>query len=668
MRYLIFIILIIQTFTSIDAQSTNLLVSNSKEDPGEVINIKWLSSNIIYEEGVNLYRKEEGTPFWQKVNSAPITKGQYKIPAYAFDQDSSLAGYVEMAADMTPDQLVGLGKAFMLLKTVYSNQFALYLGIQFNDSTVKKGVTYRYMLKKIKGDKELFEGISNPIIPGNFEPIAPPLDVRVEGKNKKVNIWWKVENERFHSINIYRYSNFDTIQKKLNPLPIVLAERPGPDGKIGYPDVYFVDTKVNNDTNYFYSLAGIDFFGRESKYSGFVMASPRNRTPPPAPELIKPQVKLLDVDLFWVQKDSKKVVGYYVYRTPSIYKPFERISDELLSPLSVRIHDKVDIPGNYYYYIASVDKNGNEGKSNMVMAEFLDIYPPPAPKNLKAVADSGQITLTWNSVEDDHLEGYRLYRTVNADNKAYYALMNAVPIKDTTYVDKLPFNALNKFYYVVVSLDSSLNMSEHSLPASAILPDVVPPDVPFIKKISNLDGTLDIEWLTNRDADLMGYHLFREELVDSVPQITRVNKSIIPAGKNNYVDIAVNKNVKYNYFMKAIDSVGNLSAPSELYPAILFSEDKPKEIGLKNISVTPDKNSKQVNIEWQYSNSDDIKGVVIFRRSNEDRLRPVSGLIKERKYSDTLPKADSDYYYVLIAYSLSGEKWTSTEYLINNAK
>lgn len=658
------IITLIAGFTFIyatNAQQTRVVTSNSLEFPGKTINIKWVSENIIYPEGVNIYRKTDNNPIWKKLNNTPYKMGTYQIPDSAFDADSALREYIEFANEIkTPSELTGIAKVFFMLEMVYSNEFSKYIGVQFDDEDIEFDRTYQYMIKRVKGDKELFEGISEPIIAGTYIGGASPEEVRVEGENKKVNIWWKIDNERFHSINIYRYTSVDPEKKKINTKPIVLAKVPQQDGSLDYPKVYFTDFDVRNDTNYFYSLVGIDFFGRETQLSDFKMASPRNRRPPPAPELKVPDVELLDVNLNWIPNDTKKIIGYNIYRTSSIYREFEKLTDEMLTNLAVRFHDKVDNPGNYYYYVASVDKNNNEGKSNMVMAEVMDIYPPPVPQNLTAAADSGQITLSWDSVKDEQLLGYRLYRTVDVSNKSFYALMNAEPIKETTYVDKLPFNARNSFFYVVVAVDSALNMSDYSSPASAVMPDVVPPDAPFIKEIAPIENSLQIKWLPNLESDLLGYHLYRNNQVDSLTNTVRINNGIIPIGKTSFVDLNTDYDITYHYYLKAIDSVGNLSAKSNLYPAKTSKQQKAQDFELRGISAKPSPDGKQVKLSWQTTNSNSIKGVVVFRKSGEDEnLKPVSGLIKENNFNDKLTSTNQSYYYVLIAYAHNGDKWNS---------
>ena len=649
-------------------QKAGMVTSNSKEFPGKVINVKWITDSILFSEGVNIYRKENDIPIWVKLNEEPIVLGKYQIPDSAFVIDTDLQQYIDFATGAEPTGLEGMARAFFLLEMVFSNEFAKFIGTQYDDEDITLGNTYQYMVKKIKGDKEIFVAVSEPLVVGPFVPEAPPSGVRSEGLNKKVNLWWDVENDRFHSINIYRYSNYSEIPEKINTKPVVLSERVGPDGKMGYPDVYFTDKDVNNDTNYFYSIAGIDFFGRETEYTKPVMASPRNRTPPPAAQMKNPNVNLLDIELSWIPGDMKKVVGFNVYKSPSIYQPFTRINDQMLSTVAVRYSDKVEKPGYYYYYVTTVDKNGNEGKSNMVMAEIMDIWPPPVPQNLSAKADSGTITLEWNSVEDEHLAGYRLYRTIDAHNKAYYVLINAEPVKDTVFVDNLPFNARNKFYYSVVSVDTAFNMSDFSTPASAVLPDIVPPDVPFIKEIKVVDNkALEVNWLKNLEPDLNGYNLFREELKnDSVWDTQKVNPTLIEGSKSSYIDFKVEKGHQYNYFLQALDSVGNTSGFSNKFPAVIELPMVSGAIELKNIELGYNPKRNEVGISWKIPQENTAKGVVVFRSDTLGApFVPVSGLVKLEEFKDDPPKDQTELTYRLECYSTTGEKWQSGNYKVS---
>ena len=54
------------------AQTKIILRNRNSKD----VEIKWYSQKLFYEEGVNIYRKEQGQTTWKKLNSTVITSGE----------------------------------------------------------------------------------------------------------------------------------------------------------------------------------------------------------------------------------------------------------------------------------------------------------------------------------------------------------------------------------------------------------------------------------------------------------------------------------------------------------------------------------------------------------------------------------------------------------------
>src|SRR5690606_19237776 len=106
---------------------------------------------------------------------------------------------------------------------------------------------------------------------------------------------------------------------------------------------------------------------------------------------------------------------------------------------------------------------------------------------------------------------YRIYRTINKNDKNKFNLLNAAPIKVNSFTDKLPKNAKNKFLYFIVAVDSSYNKSEASEAVSVQMPDIIPPVKPLLKSLTNIENSIIAEWIPNKDNDLMGYDLYRSE-------------------------------------------------------------------------------------------------------------------------------------------------------------
>lgn len=181
-NYKQFLLLIIlnYSFSLLAQNSTNLdsispvLVTNHTDNYHNKIIIKWLTDDLIYPLGVNIYRQEFGDITWVKLNAKPLVKGFFTPSLDDYKADTTLKSYVEMAKAMQPIDLKEFVKIYVLVKSVQSPAFARFIGIQYDDSLITKGTVYRYKViaKTTKGEKIL--GYSNFLQADKFIPDTPP--------------------------------------------------------------------------------------------------------------------------------------------------------------------------------------------------------------------------------------------------------------------------------------------------------------------------------------------------------------------------------------------------------------------------------------------------------------------------------------------------------------
>lgn len=88
-----------------------------------------------------------------------------------------------------------------------------------------------------------------------------------------------------------------------------------------------------------------------------------------------------------------------------------------------------------------------------------DIFPPPVPANLTAVAGTGAVSLIWDAVEAADLAGYVVLRG-DAPGEKLVPLFET-PITDTTYKDATTV-AGTRYVYAVVAVDKTSNRSGES--------------------------------------------------------------------------------------------------------------------------------------------------------------------------------------------------------------
>jgi hypothetical protein len=94
----------------------------------------------------------------------------------------------------------------------------------------------------------------------------------------------------------------------------------------------------------------------------------------------------------------------------------------------------------------------------------LDTFPPAAPKNLRAVAEEGAISLVWNPNAEPDLGGYLVLRGDAAAGGALQPITKE-PISDATYRDTGVVSGV-RYVYAVVAVDRA-TPTRNSSPPSA---------------------------------------------------------------------------------------------------------------------------------------------------------------------------------------------------------
>ena len=82
----------------------------------------------------------------------------------------------------------------------------------------------------------------------------------------------------------------------------------------------------------------------------------------------------------------------------------------------------------------------------------VDVFPPPVPASLGAVASEGAVSLIWDGVDAPDLAGYVVLRADKPEGP--FMPLFDVPIRETTYRDGTAKPGV-RYVYVVVSADSS---------------------------------------------------------------------------------------------------------------------------------------------------------------------------------------------------------------------
>ncbi|MGE0590727.1 MAG: fibronectin type III domain-containing protein [Cyclobacteriaceae bacterium] len=637
------------------SQEGKILVRNgvSNSEANAKIQIKWYSQSLVYPDGVNIYRRGNGSQLWQKLNTTPV-RVQRRASADMLQRDEDIEAFLEMAQNINSTSENGFLLLNLFIKSFQSEDLSKVIGIHWDDETASWGESYQYKVTRFSGSREEDVGVSEEIAVGTYQADKPVKGFEAVLDSAIVKMTWQAEEGRFYGTNIFRRDAIDTTWVKLNKNPIVLSEAPG-----AAPEstVMFQDTQVKEGNTYQYKITGLDFFGAETEESKAVIVEIEDITPPPTPYGLSKKVSNQVVQLTWVIRETDDIKGFYVYRSIKSEGPFIKLNEVPFERTNYSFSDSVSV-GFYYYYVSSTDLAGNESPSNPILVEVQDTTPPAPPSQLMAKSDTGKVVLLWKQNMEADLAGYHVFRT-SADSISSFLLVNSTPLKDTTYTQVLPSNVGNTFSFHVVAVDTSFNRSRPSAVVAVKLPDVTAPVQPFISSLRQREDSVLIEWLPNPETDLKGYRLRRMQ-GESLDSLIEVN---LPINATRYVDWLPERG-KYRYDLTAIDTSGNKS-PVSIVHHVTFSQQLAGDF-LK-LEANYSRRKKRLQLEWVVERGK-FEGFVVFKKDEKDIWRPVSGLQPALKFEQKDVDEKQKLIYQVRAYSRSGDVVLSPEVTVKKGR
>ena len=672
-RIVIFVQVIIWAQLS-QAQNPTTLVRVASTLDGKGISVKYLSPSLTFAEGVNIYRTEKGQNDFQKLNELPIKIGTQQVDPTNFDSDPN-SKFIKQWLDEDKNQQNnsnGFSNLMILFQLAVSEPLALHTGIQYNDFSAQTNTDYIYEVRKIDNGKEIPIGQSQAIRIKNYQASPPLKDIVVSANDddQTVDFKWQVEQDKIVAVHIYRSETPNQKGTRINERPILVLKSPNAQGEKVYPDIFFKDYDLIAGKMYSYTLEGIDAFGRPTQSSEAIPIQIKDTEPPAAPGKLELENKINGVSMSWLPSSSEDVKGYRIYRSTQLEQGYQVIED--LVPSTVYT-DPLNAVGHYYYVVAAVDEVGNETKGIVAYVYRPDLIPPLVPSNVQAESDTGIIKLSWDHNKEVDLVGYVVFRSLDRDHGLNYSRLMITPQSQNSFIDTLPKVRRNEMIYAVAAVDTAGNMSPKTVPIYIAMPDVIPPDAPFIKNVSISEAGINIEWLPNNEPDLEGYQLFRcpknnpdnwQVIHDNILTPQQVGVSL---SANSYTDRSNKSDSEiYCYKIHAVDTTGNISAPSNIYT--IKTKREKTELNQPELNLQYKKRNKAITLNWTAEQTEQLKGYIIFRKENYNNYKPVSTLLKKTEYIDKKIKSGTNYQYKVKAFYQTGAKAESNVEVISTSE
>lgn len=189
--------------------------------------------------------------------------------------------------------------------------------------------------------------------------------------------------------------------------------------------------------------------------------------------------------------------------------------------------------------------------ANNRRADFTsgDTTPPAVPSGLAvAGVTANSVSLSWNSVSDPDLAGYRVYRDGQFAGNASGTSFTASGLGSGT-----------NYSFTVSAIDSSGNESAESSAVSATTSsgggggDTTPPAAPSgLAVTASTETSLTLDWSDNSEGDLAGYRVTLDGALAGQPSSSSFTFGGLASGSS------------YELGVSAVDTSGNISQPSSL--------------------------------------------------------------------------------------------------------
>jgi uncharacterized protein len=650
-RNLVLVILSLLCNLQLQAQGSKIYLSDK---PGStrarrVIQLKILTPELYFKDGINIYRKDVNDNEWQKLTEKPLQKAELIEPKS--DQDEDYSFYYSVMTATSANENDKNTTDFMILSSLLTNNnFARLCGVYFEDENVKDDHIYSYKITILNNGKETDGAVSAEIKAGDYSRANSPSVIIARRDKKRVFIRWKKE-DRFPTWNIYRRDSSGTDFVKVNETPVMIFDQTAAKDSDTW---YFQDTTIQEGKTYFYKLSGLDVFTNESELSKEYRIKIADLTPPKAPDTVSFVIKDFEVTLSWKYDHlPKNIKEFNILRSRNMNDIMAPVNKSPLNNNQLNYSDKVPVLNRVYYYAVEVkDFNNNISTSSVIIVNVPDAIAPLAPVIISAIGDTGKVYLTFAKPPEDDFRGFKIYRSLTPLDDDFMLLTPDLH-PGLKYIDTIQKTSQVPYYYKIQALDSAFNESKYSNIVKVKLRDILPPAQPFIKNIITDQNGITIEWLPNLEYDLKGYYVYRSTGKDS-GKWQNLTPLILDKKLTSYKDIIPLAGITCYYSIAAADSSGNLSEKSNIYSALLPGEiSKPQPPANARGKYT--KETNEVTLEWSYKPNDDFLGFIVLRREDKDgEYIALTGMINETHFSDKKIITGKVYHYLIKAVNKNG--------------
>ncbi len=471
-----------------------------------------------------------------------------------------------------------------------------------------------------------------------------------ENDSAMAQAWAIIQDSRQQSPAKSDYSVADFEMNRMTLLLLFAEFNPSVARALG---LAFVDSTISKNTSYRYSIAvPFSATGDTLVCETFV----ETNVPQVVPPVIGLRAKGVDeiVQLSWSLMPSQS--AYHIERSEDgeswnriTLRPFVSMID---GESTISYSDSVENFKLYYYRVIAIDAFGRESRDAVtVSAIAVDRRPPQPPLFEVCERTARGARLEWlNPSPELDLAGYGILRSESPEDG--FVPVNREPLSRflTTFEDSLSMPGT--YFYSVVAIDTSGNISPMSARQMIVVQDTVAPRAPLtLEAMADSNGVVKLKWSKSPEQDIAGYRAYRKLSDASANEWLPIFSGAI---KDTFAFETLKQGVQdeFEYSIRSQDAQGNLSQMSK--PIRVRQPDllPPSAPVLRNISVS----SHMVTFDM-VSASRDVSAYKITRVLRRDkRSAPTEFETDANVWSDSTLEQGEWYGYSFAAIDHAGNQ------------
>jgi prepilin-type N-terminal cleavage/methylation domain-containing protein len=379
------------------------------------------------------------------------------------------------------------------------------------------------------------------------------------------------------------------------------------------------------------------------------------KSPPSAPEIEEIGIGDQTLNLFWrgPENDGGSEIKYY-----ELYRSLPNSTETLVTTTLFNYYSDAGLTNGqtYCYRVRAVSEIG-QGDFSYKRCAKPGKEPLP-PSNFSASSGNKKITLSWSPPTDNGgsvVDSYFIYyRLLGENNWRYLFEFSAYPTNSYSFVHQDLTNGLT--YEYQIRAQNEFGLSDPSQTSSTPRGYPLPPTK---LQTSLLTNGIKLDWqppLSNEGSNLSYYKIYRKAENSSIFSL------IATTTATSYNDFSVNKDEFYDYYVTAVNSVGE-SKKSNIDRNCYGNECifDPRCESPDNLSAQSLNNKIQLSWETRDPNIEEARFIIY--RSTGDEYLPISEISGKTNYIDTgLINGKKYYYYV----TQSGGEFCQDESLPSN--